>query len=331
MKDTRKKNTNELIKKLDFIINLNSKNGEYEELYYQFGRNRNTFLALGINYDRYMKDAVEKDLEELDKPYNNEKIEIPLIKLDNFSSHNPIIKEKFDKVKAQFEEAKDLANDHRYKNKNKSNNLTSLIKKEFETLTSNYDSLSFDELSDNLLKEEQNLINLLPDMIMRLQYFNTLKKGDFFSIHSSLIPRNNPAMRDILQTEHKANSSKIEIFRKPILKLAFKIIILRCLELECLFTAFDINEFWFNPLKGLKLWEVSSIEDYGNKIHHILRCDDCHEEVEYYFESFFKSSSVRQESEFVCPNCGKHYTYSQLKRIYEKNLAKAYKDNQEER
>lgn len=330
MKDTRKKNTNELIKKLDFITNLNFKNGEYEELYYQFGRNRKTFLALGIDYDRYMKDAVEKDLEELDKPYNNEKIEIPLAKLNNFSSHNPIIEKKFNEVKDQFEDAKGLAIYITFENKNEPTNLTDPIKKEFESLTSNYDSLSFDNLSE-FLEEEHNLINLLPDMIIRLQYFNTLKKGDFFSIHSSLIPRNNPAMRDILQTEHKASSSKIEIFRNPILKLAFKIIILRCLELEYLFTAFDINEFWFNPLEGLKLWEVSSIEDYGNKIHHILRCDDCHEEVEYYFENFFKSSSVRQESEFVCPKCGKHYTYSQLVRIYEKNLAKAYKDNQEER
>lgn len=329
MKDTRKKDTNELIKKLDFIIKLNSKNGEYKELYLQFGRNREKFLDIGIDYDRYMKDAVEKTLEELDKPYNNEKIEISLIKLDNFSSHNPMVTKKFNEVKIQFEEAKDLTSYLIRKNKNKSTNLTSLIKKEFETLTSNYASLSFDNLSE-LLEEEHNLINLLPDMIIRLQHFNTLKKGDFFSIHSSLVPRNNPAIQDILQTEHKANSSKIEIFGKFNLKLAFKIIILRCLELGCLFTAFDINEFWFNPLKGLKLWEVSSIEYYGNKIHHILRCDDCYEEVEYYFENFFKSSSTRQESEFICPKCGKHYTYSQLVRIYEKNLAKTYKDNQEE-
>lgn len=330
MKDTQKKNTNEVIKELDFIIKLNSKNGEYEELRNQFGKNREKFLSIGIDSDQYMKDAVGKDLEELDKPYNNEKIEVPLTKLNNFSSCNPIVKEKFKEVKAQFEAAKKLATYLICENNNKPTNLTSLIKKEFETLTSNYDSLSFDKLSDKLLEEEHNLTNLLSDMILRLQHFNTLKKGDFFSIHSSLVPRNNPAMRDILQTEHKAASSKIEIFGKFNLKLAFKIIILRCLELKCLFTAFDINEFWFNPLKGLKLWEVSSIKDHRDNIHHILRCDDCHEEVQYYFENFFKSSSTRQESEFICPNCGKHYTYSQLKRIYEKNLAKAYKDNQEE-
>lgn len=326
MVNIKAKTINEIILYLYCFIEVNSKNGKFEETYPDFRRElrKSGKEYLDSDYDKYIEGILYKDLEKIYDLSYNKKLEFSLEEVDNFSSHESIVRKKCDEVKTQFKATKKLTNYLIDNNKEKPTNLTSLINKELEVLALNYHSPSFEELSDGFFRKKSNLINLPSSIIFKLFYLNTLKKKDIFAVHSSLIG-------NILQTEYKVNSSKLEIFGKPILKLAFKIIILRCLELKCLFSAFDINEFWFNPLEGLKLWEVSSIEYYGNKIHHILRCDDCHEEVEYYFESFFKSSSVRQESEFVCPNCGKHYTYSQLKRIYEKNLAKAYKDNQEER
>lgn len=326
MVDIKAKTINEIILYLYCFIEVNSKNGKFEETYPNFRRElrKSGKEYLDSDYDKYIEGILYKDLEKIYNLSYNKKLEFSLEEVDNFSSHESIVRKKCDEVKTQFKATKKLTNYLIYNNKEKPTNLTSLINKELEVLALNYHSPSFEVLSDDFFRKKSNLINLPSSIIFKLFYLNTLKKKDIFAVHSSLIG-------NILQTEYKVNSSKLEIFGKPILKLAFKIIILRCLELKCLFSAFDINEFWFNPLEGLKLWEVSSIENYGNKIHHILRCDDCHEEVEYYFENFFKSSSVRQESEFVCPKCGKHYTYSQLIRIYEKNLAKAYKDNQEER
>lgn len=107
-------------------------------------------------------------------------------------------------------------------------------------------------------------------------------------------------------------------------KLAFKIIFLKLLQAHHICKAFSIKDFYFLPLDGLQLYHCENLVYWQNS-HHILRCDNCHEQVEYYFENFFSSSSETQESEFICPNCGEHYTYSKLEEIYKKNCEKAYK------
>lgn len=162
---------------------------------------------------------------------------------------------------------------------------------------------------------DEGYLNLTSDEIAEIKQLQALNNLEIFTFPSSTSTT----------TLYKKDYTKRALFLKRYYKFAFQLIIQKFCEIGFIFAQYNIKNFCINQQKGLMLWEHSDMRFYSNTIKHILRCDKCYKEVEYYFENFFSSSSEAQESEFICPNCGEHYTYSKLKEIYEKNCEKSYK------
>lgn len=180
--------------------------------------------------------------------------------------------------------------------------------------------ISFKELKHNL-NEEKFSLEALKEKEIFLKFSDILELKQLNSLLNNNIIYLQDGKYDL---SYIISITKKEIFMRSYYKLAFKIIFLKLLQAHYICKNFSIKDFYFLPLEGLRLYHCENLV-YLEKPHHILRCDNCHKQVEYYFERFFSSSSEAQESEFICPNCGEHYTYSKLKEIYEKNCKKAYK------
>lgn len=118
--------------------------------------------------------------------------------------------------------------------------------------------------------------------------------------------------------------NKKEVFIKKYYQIAFKYIVNHCIKTGYIFTKYDLDDFFINGVNGLALFQYENIEKWGDKITHILRCDDCHQQVEPEFELYLTSNARSQEASFKCPNCGKTYTYSNLLKIYERNCYNSY-------
>lgn len=162
---------------------------------------------------------------------------------------------------------------------------------------------------------DEGYLNLTSDEIAEIKQLQALNNLEIFTFPSFTSTT----------TLYKKDYTKRTLFLKRYYKFAFQLIIQKFCEIGFIFAQYNIKNFCINQQKGLMLWEHSDMMFYNNKIKHILRCDKCYEQVEYYFERFFSSSSEAQESEFICPNCREHYTYSKLEEIYKKNCKKAYK------
>lgn len=119
--------------------------------------------------------------------------------------------------------------------------------------------------------------------------------------------------------------NKKEFCQKEYFKIAFKNILSSCEEVGIIFKKYDLDDFYINGLAGLTLFQYDNLENWEEKITHILRCDNCHNQVKHDIESYLTSSTRSQEATFKCPNCGKTYTYSDLIRIYQKNCYNSYK------
>lgn len=180
----------------------------------------------------------------------------------------------------------------------------------------NYIQEKKDYLEGNLYSIEippKKYILLKTSDILELKQLNSLLRNDI--VYSQ---------ENKYDLSYTISITKKEIFMRSYYKLAFKIIFLKLLQAHYICKFFSIKDFYFLPLEGLRLYHCENLVHWQNS-HHILRCDNCHEQVEYSFERFFSSSSETQESEFICPKCGEHYTYSKLEEIYKKNCEKAYK------
>lgn len=118
--------------------------------------------------------------------------------------------------------------------------------------------------------------------------------------------------------------NKKEVFTKKYFKIAFKYIVNKSITVGVIFKKYDLDDFFINGLAGLTLFQYDNLEYWGEKISHILRCDNCHQQVIPYLESYLTSSARSQESSFKCPNCGRTYTYSALLRIYKRNCYNSY-------
>lgn len=118
--------------------------------------------------------------------------------------------------------------------------------------------------------------------------------------------------------------NKKEVFTKKYFKIAFKYIVNKSITVGIIFKKYDLDDFFINGLAGLTLFQYDNLEYWGEKISHILRCDNCHNQVKYDIDSYLTSSARSQESIFKCPNCGRTYTYSALLRIYKRNCYNSY-------
>lgn len=187
------------------------------------------------------------------------------------------------------------------------------------------------------LRENQkyydNYINILFSLDERLylnQIESLLNKNIFIYFNNESrcfeeILDNNDILPVILILSKQVFSKK-DIMIKEYYKLAFKYICYYLKEINCLFSAFDIDDFCIDPLEGLKLFDIKNIEILDKEAKKILRCDNCHNQLEYYFDDFFSSQALSQDSQFKCPHCNKIYTFSNLKRIYEKNTYNSYEN-----
>lgn len=115
--------------------------------------------------------------------------------------------------------------------------------------------------------------------------------------------------------------NKKEVFMKEYYQIAFKHIVIHCMKLGYIFIKYDLDDFFINGVNGLALFQYENIKILSSNI---LRCDDCHHQVDPDFEPYLTSSARSQESSFKCPNCGRTYKYSDLMRIFFKNCHNSY-------
>lgn len=121
---------------------------------------------------------------------------------------------------------------------------------------------------------------------------------------------------------HKLN--KKEFCQKEYFKIAFKHVLNSCEKIGIILKKYDLDDFYIDILSGLTLFQYDNLENWEDKITHILRCDDCHNQVKHDCDNYLTSNVRSQEATFKCPNCGRTYTYSELVRIYEKNCHNSY-------
>ena len=327
---------NELLIRLAtlWFLNKSYKKNENEDYYLSFQEMNKKYQ---LKKEQYIK-IMSRNPKNLEKRIN--KI-IDKSYLENYNSYyNSEFKNIQESLSMYSVQKKELNSMIKVYNLNLSSELSKWLEtfiKDKDTLVclkkiKNYLTTSRSSIeTKNIFIQEKDIRNYLNESYYLIEI--SPKKEIFFKISdilelnqlNLLLSNNIIYLQDsVYDLSYTISITKKELFMRSYYKLAFKIIFLKLLQAHHICKAFSIKDFYFLPLDGLQLYHCENLVYWQNS-HHILRCDNCHEQVEYYFENFFSSSSETQESEFICPNCGEHYTYSKLEEIYKKNCEKAYK------